>query len=594
MIGFAVPWALLGLAAAALPLLLHLVQRHEPPEVVFPAVRYLQDATRDQSRRLKLRNWLLLLLRTLLVVAVVLAAAGATVRSGGTGAHAPSALVVIVDNSASSATVVDGVPVLSTVLRAADAVLRRATLADRVWLIAADGIPRGGTPGQLRAHLAELAAEPVRLDLGSAVGTARDLIRGTGRAGEAVVVTDGQRSAFSAARGAGPVLVLHAAARAPINRGVVTLDAGSQPWGPAGGRVTLQVTSSDTAPVPVTLTLGDRSLRDVLVTPGAPTVERIGTVPVGWTTLTATLPPDEFRWDDTRTIALEVSPPPSVRWNTDDHYLATALAVLAADGRIRSGAGITVGDLAAGPSIVIPPSDPARLGALNRALAARNVGWRFGALTVAPGRTDSSAVLPVREKVARRITLEPVSGAGTVLATVDGAPWLVQSGNVALVGSRLDPDWSGLPLSADFVPFLEALIGAMARGAMAAPDAIAGVPLRLPDGVTGLEHLGARTIVDPAVLWRPVALGVFHLLAGPDTLGAVSVRLDPRESDLTRATDRDVRALWSGATVADLDRGPALAFRAVSRGDLRGALLVLALLCALGETVVAGRVSRRS
>ena len=36
MIGFLHPWALAGLAAAAIPVLLHLLARREPPTVVFP------------------------------------------------------------------------------------------------------------------------------------------------------------------------------------------------------------------------------------------------------------------------------------------------------------------------------------------------------------------------------------------------------------------------------------------------------------------------------------------------------------------------------------------------------------------------------
>ena len=37
---FAAPWALLGLLCAAIPLLLHLFARREPPTVIFPATRY--------------------------------------------------------------------------------------------------------------------------------------------------------------------------------------------------------------------------------------------------------------------------------------------------------------------------------------------------------------------------------------------------------------------------------------------------------------------------------------------------------------------------------------------------------------------------
>src|SRR5688572_12843009 len=69
------PLALLGLAAVAIPALLHLLERRDPPELDFPPLRYLTDAERRSSRRLKLRNLLLLVLRTALILVIVLAAA---------------------------------------------------------------------------------------------------------------------------------------------------------------------------------------------------------------------------------------------------------------------------------------------------------------------------------------------------------------------------------------------------------------------------------------------------------------------------------------------------------------------------------------
>src|SRR5690242_21185883 len=69
------PVALVGLAAAAIPALLHLLERRVPPEAEFPPLRYLSEAERQSARRLKLRHLLLLLLRTALIVLIVLAAA---------------------------------------------------------------------------------------------------------------------------------------------------------------------------------------------------------------------------------------------------------------------------------------------------------------------------------------------------------------------------------------------------------------------------------------------------------------------------------------------------------------------------------------
>ncbi|MHB1329567.1 MAG: BatA domain-containing protein, partial [Gemmatimonadales bacterium] len=139
---FTTPWALAGLALAGIPIILHLLARREPPTVVFPATRYLADATRLHQRRLQLEHLLLLILRTLLIVALVLAAAGPRWPKSGIGAHPPAALVLVLDNSMSSGAIQGGVPTLDGLVATARAVLDRATVDDRLWLVTADGIPR--------------------------------------------------------------------------------------------------------------------------------------------------------------------------------------------------------------------------------------------------------------------------------------------------------------------------------------------------------------------------------------------------------------------------------------------------------------------
>src|SRR3954451_12458518 len=154
MIGFLHPWALAGLLAAAIPVLLHLLARREPPTVVFPAVRYLITTTREHQRRLKLQHLLLLLLRTLLIIALVLAAAGPPRPGSGVAAHGPSALVLVVDNSPSSGVVVEGTARLAQFQAAARAVLARPPPRRAIWLLAADGVPRRGDSRTLTEQVA--------------------------------------------------------------------------------------------------------------------------------------------------------------------------------------------------------------------------------------------------------------------------------------------------------------------------------------------------------------------------------------------------------------------------------------------------------
>jgi hypothetical protein len=199
MIGLLHPWALAGLVAAAIPILLHLLARREPPTVVFPAVRYLITTTREHQRRLKLQHLLLLALRTLLIVALVLAAAGPTVPSRGVAGHSPSAMVLVVDNSPSSGVVVAGASRLSELQRAARQVLGRTTPDDAVWLLTADGVPRRGDRQTLLGEVDALPVSSRRLDLGAALGLAGDVLAGEPRPGEIALLTDLQATAVSGA-----------------------------------------------------------------------------------------------------------------------------------------------------------------------------------------------------------------------------------------------------------------------------------------------------------------------------------------------------------------------------------------------------------
>jgi hypothetical protein len=594
MIQFLHPWVLAGLAAAAIPILVHLLARREPPTVVFPAVRYLVTTTQEHQRRLKLQHWLLLLLRTLLIALLVLAAAAPTMPLSGVPGHSPSALALIVDNSPSSGAVLGGTPLLRQLTATAARVLERATPEDALWLITADAIPRRGDRATLSDLLRDLTPSARRLDLGAGISLANEVLASEPRPGEIVLLTDLQASALSPAQPAVPLIIGRPEAPAPPNAGVASVETGAQPWSAEGGRLTVALAGDSGLSVPITAQLGNRPVRQVLGHAGDAVSIPVPGAPGGWWTLTAELAPDEFRSDDRGVAAVRVAPVARVSWDSLDRFVDAAARVLAANRRIVQGQEVSLGRLGRGTSIVEPPADQAELGALNRALAARGVGWSYGSLVTQPGSSDSGSVVG-RMRVLRRYTLQAGgSGRTGVLATVNGAPWIVRGGNVVLLGSRLDPAWGDLPVSASFMPFMDVLINRLARGELALSAAAPGDPVPLPDLVTDVRQGDRAWHVEGGELFQPAEPGVYYLLAGRDTAGAISVNLDPRESRLERASDRQVTQLWRKARVVPLGQAAPLAFSSFTRGDLRGPLLWVAFALGLMEAGLASGRRRRS
>lgn len=588
MIGFLAPWALLALPLAALPLLLHLLQRRDPPTVEFPAVRYLVQVTQEHTRRLKLRHWLLLAVRTLLVVALILAAARPSAPLREAGAHGPSALVVMLDNSPSSTAVAAGTSRLVELKAAARRIFERATPADALWLLTADGFARRGSAAELTLAVDSLEGSSRRLDLGEALQLSAEVLRSDTRPGAIVLLSDIQATAVSAARPGVPVVVAHPAGEAPPNQGIVGMEAGAQPWTPEGGTATVSIGGEAGSSAPVSVLVGNKPARQALVPAGGSGGFALGTLLPGWHEVKATKAPDELRADDDRTLLVRVAPVASARWDPADRYLAAAAEVLAASGRIRSGNGLALGSLGSGPSVVLPPEDPARIGALNRALELRGIGWRYAGLAPAPGMSDSTALVG-RVAVKRRYQLEAVRAGleGGVVARTAGQPWIVRDGDVVLVGSRFDPAWTDLPLSAGFLPLVDALVNRIARGEVAIADAAPGDPVPVPDLATEVRRGEERWPVEGGARFRPTARGTYFLLAGRDTIGGISVNLDPRESALAPAEPAALRALWAGARVVTLAEAPGAAFAGAGQASLQGPLLWLALVLGLVEVGLA-------
>ena len=112
-----------------------------------------------------------------------------------------------------------------------------------------------------------------------------------------------------------------------------------------------------------------------------------------------------------------------------DRYVAAACEVLRGQpAGSRAASEVTLGRLGPGRSIVQPPADPAALGALNRALAARGVAWRYGDARSPARRHRQRRRSSAAPRVLRRYALRAGRAAGAPACSrpSGGEPWIVR------------------------------------------------------------------------------------------------------------------------------------------------------------------------
>lgn len=103
---FVEPLFLLGLLAASLPVIVHLINRRKAVRRPFPAIAMLMRSNRREARGIKVRQWLLMALRILVIALLAFSLAKPFVlsSSGVTASERlPTATVVVVDTSFSMA-----------------------------------------------------------------------------------------------------------------------------------------------------------------------------------------------------------------------------------------------------------------------------------------------------------------------------------------------------------------------------------------------------------------------------------------------------------------------------------------------------------
>ncbi len=562
---------LLGLAAAV-PIVLHLFQRHQGPRIIFPALRYLRRAEKESARQIKLRQLLLMLLRIAAIVLVAVAAARPFARRGGAG-HEPTAVAIVLDNSMSTGVVVRERRVLDELKALALTTLEQAGPDDRFWLLRA-GAPwepaMAGDAAETAARVRETEPTAAAADVAGALAHARALLAAgaDGRATEIQLLSDLQAQNFASVaesdENGPPVVVWVPDSEPPPNVAVSSVEVGAGIPPTAGQRSTVAAAvdgASDSDSVRMRLSIEGR----VVAASVAP-VEAVAVMPLsarpaglyaGWVETDA----DALRADDRRFFTLQVLPPPAVAVSDSVPFVEDALAVMATAGRIRpaplEAADVAILDAAARldavpaerTAIILPPESPLELPAVNRRLGEAGIPWRYEPQRAGgESRFDSEGLSDDLSRTFERVRLTQVyplrrqgaSAGDTVLLRLrEGLDWAVRGerargGRYILLASPLSSAATTLPTSAAMVPLLDRLVTAWAAATPSSVAVEAGRKVSLPPGANAVALPDGR--VEPATGDYTVGSqsGVHRVLAGDRTLALLAVNPPRIESDLRR------------------------------------------------------------
>ena len=199
------PFVLLGLAAAAVPLLVHLFNLRRPRSVDFSSLEFLQSLQQRTMQRVRIKQWLLLALRMLAIACLVLAFARPTLTGNlaGTVGQARTSWALVVDNSLSMTLRDWQGGYLEQAKEAATSIVDAMGREDELFVLTTSGASEEGAAAYQSAAAGREAITTIEPQPGG-----RSAARGVARAVERLqdaaylnkeiyVLTDGQQSTLA-------------------------------------------------------------------------------------------------------------------------------------------------------------------------------------------------------------------------------------------------------------------------------------------------------------------------------------------------------------------------------------------------------------
>ena len=195
-----------GAALAAIPLIIHLVMRQTPKRIIFPALQLVRNRHKRSTKRLRVKNWLLLLARMALLALMALALARPLLFSKAArgDSEVPTALGLVFDTSYSMGYKERDRDRLAEAKEYAREILKKVHESSQVFVFdsaEAGSAPPPMSPAAAQKRVDGLALHAVTFPLNAALGQAYKAVAASERPRrEVYVLTDLARSAWEPGR----------------------------------------------------------------------------------------------------------------------------------------------------------------------------------------------------------------------------------------------------------------------------------------------------------------------------------------------------------------------------------------------------------
>lgn len=530
MFQFLNPYILGALAAAALPIIIHFLSRRRLKRIEFSSLRFLKKLEKQQIRRIRFYQWLILLFRTLFVIFLILYLSRPVLPTFKSGDSTQSInAAIILDNSFSMQATPGQQDLVRISREQTRHILNSFGRADRILLAATQNgrLVEQTFPFTLKAHQAEI--QPASFPPQLLYQQLKDWFKSNPAAQTELYFISDQRlsgSVFSAeltdslrALAEQAWFIRSGQPGALNNLGIDSAWIENRVFRSGRPlhlfcRIRNDYSENLTATVHLFLNDSRRAMQSLEVSPGQTALAdfRISEADSGWKRVSFELEEDDLAEDNRYYLNFYARPLPRVQFvlSEDNQPLAILSQVFLRSRLIDlrpDAPELIIGDeisvlqpavqtaMLKGAALLMIPSSTAGTETLNRCLAALPVPESFRAaelvklaegsfitLPVSAIQSGLDLSLPAEPAIRLRQYFQWPESAGQIIELGNSQPFLIRSGQIFVVNTSLHDDWSNLAVNPGFVPLMSRLIDIISAADQNGPplQIVCGQPAMLP------------------------------------------------------------------------------------------------------------------